>query len=143
MSKRADRDYSPGWRLFTKIILPPLIGSIMKRKDSGREHFPATGGMILAANHLSYADWPAMALFSYYAGHYPVFTIKSPVFDVKIIGPLLRKLGQLPVYVGRADAALVLKDAEERISRGAAVIFYPEGTASRDPDHWPMVARTG
>jgi hypothetical protein len=23
------------------------------------------------------------------------------------------------------------------------VIFYPEGTASRDPEQWPMVARTG
>ena len=84
-----------------------------------------------------------MALFCYVAGHYPVFTIKSPVFDVKIIGPLMRKLGQLPVYRGRADAALVLKEAEQRIGRGACVIFYPEGTASRDPDQWPMVAKTG
>ncbi len=90
--------------------------------------------MIVAGNHLSYADWPAMALFCYEAGHYPVFTIKSPVFDVKIIGPLLRKFGQLPVYRGRADAALVLKEAEQRIGRGECVIFYPEGTASRDPD---------
>jgi 1-acyl-sn-glycerol-3-phosphate acyltransferase len=84
-----------------------------------------------------------MALFSYEGGHYPVFTIKSPVFDVKIIGPLMRKFGQLPVYRGRADAALLLRDAEQRLGRGACVIFYPEGTASRDPEQWPMVARTG
>ena len=143
MSKRAERDYSPGWRLFTKIILPPLIRSAMKCDFSGKENLAGTGGMILAGNHLSYADWAAMALFSYEGGHYPVFTIKSPVFDVKIIGPLMRKFGQLPVYRGRADAALLLKEAEQRLSRGACVIFYPEGTASRDPDQWPMVARTG
>lgn len=143
MSKRVARDYSPGWRLFTKIILPPLIHAVMKREDSGREYLAGTGGMILAGNHLSYADWAAMALFSYEGGHYPVFTIKSPVFDVKIIGPLMRKLGQLPVYRGRSDAALLLKDAEHLLSRGACVIFYPEGTASRDPAQWPMVARTG
>jgi 1-acyl-sn-glycerol-3-phosphate acyltransferase len=143
MGKRAERDYSPGWRLFTKIILPPLIRGIMKLDTGGKENFPRDGGLIVAGNHLSYADWPAMALFSYWAGHYPVFTIKSPVFDVKIIGSLLRKFGQLPVHRGRADAALVLNEAEQRISRGACVIFYPEGTASRDPDHWPMVARTG
>jgi 1-acyl-sn-glycerol-3-phosphate acyltransferase len=143
MAKRAERDYSPGWRLFTKIILPPLIRGLMKLDTGGKENFPRSGGMIVAGNHLSYADWPAMALFSYWAGHYPVFTIKSPVFDVKIIGSLLRKFGQLPVYRGRADAALVLNEAEQRISRGACVIFYPEGTASRDPGHWPMVARTG
>jgi 1-acyl-sn-glycerol-3-phosphate acyltransferase len=142
MSKQ-ERDYSPGWRLFTKIILPPLIHSAMKCDFSGKENLAGSGGMILAGNHLSYADWAAMALFSYEGGHYPVFTIKSPVFDVKIIGPLMRKFGQLPVYRGRADAALLLKDAEQRLGRGACVIFYPEGTASRDPEQWPMVARTG
>jgi 1-acyl-sn-glycerol-3-phosphate acyltransferase len=142
MSKQK-RDYSPGWRLFTKIILPPLIHSAMKCDFSGKENLAGREGMILAGNHLSYADWAAMAMFSYESGHYPVFTIKSPVFDVKIIGPLLRKFGQLPVYRGRADAALLLKDAEQRLSRGACVIFYPEGTASRDPEQWPMVARTG
>jgi 1-acyl-sn-glycerol-3-phosphate acyltransferase len=142
MADRAERDYSPGWRRFTKTIGPPLIRGMMKLVPSGQDYFPR-GGMIVAGNHLSYADWPAMGLFCYEAGHYPVFTIKSPVFDVKIIGPLMRKLGQLPVYRGRADAALVLKQAEERMARGACVIFYPEGTASRDPDHWPMVARTG
>src|SRR5260370_17406719 len=143
MRNRAERDFSAGWRLLTKIILPPLIRSLMKVDTGGKENFPRSGGMIVAGNHLSYADWPAMALFTYWAGHYPVFTIKSPVFDVKIIGPLLRKFGQLPVHRGRADAALVLNEAEKRISRGACVIFYPEGTASRDPQQWPMVARTG
>jgi 1-acyl-sn-glycerol-3-phosphate acyltransferase len=142
MTNRAERDYSPGWRRFTEIILPSPIRGLMKLEASGQSYFPA-GGMIVAGNHLSYADWPAMALFCYEAGHYPVFTIKSPVFDVKVIGSLMRKLGQLPVYRGRADAALVLKQAEQRIGRGACVIFYPEGTASRDPDQWPMVAKTG
>jgi 1-acyl-sn-glycerol-3-phosphate acyltransferase len=142
MGKRAERDYSPGWRLVSEIILQPVIRGMMKRDTGGKEYFP-DGGLIVAGNHLSYADWPAMALFCYQSGHYPVFTIKSPVFDVKILGSILRKLGQLPVYRGRADAALVLRDAEQRIARGACVIFYPEGTASRDPDQWPMVARTG
>src|ERR1700678_272098 len=49
----------------------------------------------------------------------------------------------LPVHRGRADAGLVLKEAEKRLAEGAAVIFYPEGTATRDPELWPMVAKTG
>ena len=69
--------------------------------------------------------------------------IKSAVFGVKLIGPLLYKVGQLPVYRGRGDAGLVLKQAEQALSKGACVIVYPEGTASRDPDLWPMVAKTG
>ena len=69
--------------------------------------------------------------------------IKSPMFEVKVIGPMLFKFGQLPVYRGRGDAGLVLKAAEQALRAGACVIVYPEGTASRDPDLWPMVGKTG
>ncbi len=136
--------YSPGWRLFSRVILHPGIRLLIRNKWQGRENIPKTGGIILAPNHLSYADWPTIALFSdSYARRYPVFMIKSPVFEVKVIGPLLYKLGQLPVFRGRGDAGLVLKQAERALSQGACVIVYPEGTASRDPDLWPMVGKTG
>jgi len=115
----------------------------MKRDWLGHHHVPAEGGVIIAANHLSYADWPAVALFIHESGRYPVFLIKSPVFEVRVIGAFLRKLGQLPVNRGQTDAALVLKEAEQGIAAGACVVFYPEGTATRDPDLWPMVAKTG
>ena len=36
----------------------------MKRDWHGREHIPRYGGVIVAANHLSYADWAAVALFT-------------------------------------------------------------------------------
>src|SRR5215475_1238217 len=149
MSERADQPtsswgYSPGWRLFTRIILHPLLRLLMRYRWSGKENVPKTGGIILAPNHLSYADWPAIAVFSdSYAHRYPVFMIKSPVFGVKFIGALLTKVGQLPVYRGRGDAGLVLKQAEQALAAGACVIVYPEGTASRDPDLWPMVGKTG
>jgi 1-acyl-sn-glycerol-3-phosphate acyltransferase len=136
--------YSRGWRLFSVIILWPLLKLLMRYKWQGRENFPRTGGVILAPNHLSYADWPTIALFSYVYGHrYPVFLIKSAVFEIKVLGPLMYKLGQLPVYRGRGDAGLVLKQAEQALSKGACVVVYPEGTASRDPDLWPMVGKTG
>src|SRR5258708_25547837 len=138
------RSYSRGWRLFTVILFRPLLHALIKQRFSGRENFPREGGVILAPNHLSYADWGTVALFSYESGRYPVFLIKSGVFTVKIVGRLLRKVGQLPVHRGRGDAALVLRDAERAIlDEDACVIVYPEGTASRDPDLWPMQARTG
>jgi 1-acyl-sn-glycerol-3-phosphate acyltransferase len=116
----------------------------MKYRWAGKENFPRTGGVILAPNHLSYADWPTIALFcDSYGKRYPVFMIKSAVFEVKILGPLMFKLGQLPVYRGRGDAGLVLKQAERALRKGDAVIVYPEGTATRDPDLWPMVGKTG
>jgi 1-acyl-sn-glycerol-3-phosphate acyltransferase len=136
--------YSRFWRLVTVAILAPLIRSLIRNRWEGKENLPRTGGYILAPNHLSYADWSTVALFSQAYGHrFPVFMIKSPVFSVKLIGPLMTKVGQLPVYRGRGDAGLVLRQAEEALRSGEAVIVYPEGTASRDPGQWPMKAKTG
>jgi len=140
----ADWTYSKGWRVFVVAILRVLLRLLMRYEWSGRENFPKTGGVILAPNHLSYADWPAVALFSDAYGHrFPVFMIKSAIFEVRVLGPLMYKLGELPVYRGRGDAGLVLKQAEQALRKGACVIVYPEGTASRDPDLWPMVGKTG
>jgi 1-acyl-sn-glycerol-3-phosphate acyltransferase len=135
--------YSPAWRTFTKIVLPPSIWTMMRLDWTGQEHFPKRDGMILAANHLSYMDILALSLFTHSAGRYPVFLAKSSLFDVPVLGWLMRRLGQLPVYRGQVDAALVLRDAERIGKEGACVIFYPEATVTRDPDLWPMVAKTG
>ena len=143
MSERANRGPSPFWRRGTEVVLPPIIKAVMKRDWHGQEHIPRSGGVIIAPNHLSYADWAAVALFTHEGGRYPIFLIKSPVFDVKVIGPFLRACGQIPVQRGQTDSALVLKDAEQSLRDGQCLIVYPEGTASRDPALWPMVAKTG
>jgi 1-acyl-sn-glycerol-3-phosphate acyltransferase len=146
MSNRADGSYSPAWRRLTEIILPPVINGLMGHQWHGQDNIrnvPADSGLILAINHLSYADVLAMCLFSYRSGRYPVFLAKSSLFEIKGLRTVMRGTGQLPVYRGQSDAALVLRDVERALSNGAGVIFYPEGTATRDPDLWPMVARTG
>src|ERR1700690_134042 len=125
--KAATLGYSRAWRRVTKIILPPGIPLLMRQKVRGRQPLPQQGGLIIAPNHLSYADWLAVAVFTYRSGGYPVFLITAGVFDVKYVGAILRKLGQLPVYRSQADAALVLRDAERDLRRGACVIVYPEG----------------
>ncbi len=143
MSDRENQDYSPAVRRATMVAFPAPIKSIMKRDWHGHEHIPRSGGVIVAANHLSYADWAAMALFIHEAGRYPAFLIKSSAFNVKVIGPFLHAAGQFPVNRGTVDAALVLGEAERGLAQGECLIFYPEGTATRDPDLWPMVPKTG
>jgi 1-acyl-sn-glycerol-3-phosphate acyltransferase len=109
----------------------------------GQEHFPRDGAMLLAANHLSYMDIFAISLFADSARRYPVFLAKSSLFDIPVIGAIITRLGQLPVYRGQTDAALVLREAELVARSGACVIFYPEATVTRDPEKWPMVSKTG
>jgi 1-acyl-sn-glycerol-3-phosphate acyltransferase len=137
------KSYSPTWRLISVIVLRPLLHLLVRNKWAGQENIPRTGGIILAPNHMSYADWGTDSLFFYDSGRYPTFLIKSSAFEAKGIGPFLYKAGQLPVHRGRTDAGLVLKLAEKALAEGAAVVIYPESTATRDPDLWPMVAKTG
>jgi 1-acyl-sn-glycerol-3-phosphate acyltransferase len=142
--KPADGSYSPAWRTFSKILLRPGIRMMMRLDWRGQEHIPTEGPVILAANHLSYMDIFAVALFADSSGRYPVFLAKSSLFSIPVLGPIIGRLGQLPVYRGQADAALVLKQAAHLAAKNnACVIFYPESTVTRDPSKWPMVAKTG
>src|ERR1700722_5996477 len=137
------KSYSPGWRLFTVIVFRPLLHVLVRNKWEGQENIPKSGPVIIAPNHMSYADWGTDSLFFYEAGRYPTFLIKASAFKVPFIGKLLYGAGQIPVNRGAADAAVALKQAEQALKEGGAVIIYPEGTATRDPDLWPMVAKTG
>lgn len=140
----ADGSYSNAWRNFSKILLRPGIRTMMRLDWKGQEHIPSDGPVILAANHLSYMDIFAVALFADSAGRYPVFLAKSSLFKIPVIGTVIGRLGQLPVNRGQADAGLVLRQAAELAAKNnACVIFYPEATVTRDPEQWPMVAKTG
>jgi len=143
LRRRADGSYSTAWRNFSKIVLRPGIRMMMKLEGRGQQHIPPGGATILAVNHLSYMDIFAVSLFADSARRYPVFLAKSSLFDIPVLGTVLARLGQLPVFRGQADIALVLREAEMVARSGACVIFYPEATVTRDPDSWPMVAKTG
>jgi 1-acyl-sn-glycerol-3-phosphate acyltransferase len=137
------KSYSPAWRLFTVILFRPVISLLVRNKWSGQENIPKQGPVILAPNHMSYLDWGTDSVFFYGAGRYPTFMIKASAFKVRFIGRLLVGCGQIPVNRGGKDAAEALQRAETALAEGSAVIIYPEGTATRDPGVWPMVAKTG
>ena len=120
--RRWDGSYSNAWRNVSKIILRPGIRMMMRLDWRGQEHIPAEGATLLAANHLSYMDIFAVSLFADSAGRYPVFLAKSSLFSIPVVGTIIGKLGQLPVYRGQADAALVLNQAEMVARNGACVI---------------------
>jgi 1-acyl-sn-glycerol-3-phosphate acyltransferase len=136
-------DYSPVWRKTSVAILRPLLYALLKRDWRGRRNVPREGGVIIAANHLSWSDPLALAHFVYESGRYPVYLAKSPLFKARFVGPVIRKTGQIPVYRDSADSANALRDAEEALRAGECLMFYPEGTCTRDPDLWPMTGQTG
>lgn len=137
------RGYSPAWRKFTIVILRPLLYALLKREWRGRDNVPREGGLIIAANHISESDPLALAHFVYESGRYPVYLAKSTLFEVRFLRNVLRGTGQIPVYRDSADAALALRDAETALLAGECLMFYPEGSCTRDPELWPMTGQTG
>ncbi|WP_067461524.1 lysophospholipid acyltransferase family protein [Actinomadura macra] len=135
--------YSPAWRKLTIVILRPLLFGLLKRDWRGQGNVPATGGLIIAANHISEADPLALAHFVYESGRYPVYLAKSTLFDVRLLRGVLRGTGQIPVHRDSADAAHALQDAEKALVDGECLMFYPEGSCTRDPELWPMTGQTG
>lgn len=131
------------WTYLVVAILRPLLFMLVKRDWRGRENVPRADGVIIVANHLSYADPLAVAHYLYEYGRWPVYLTKSSLFHKPLLGRVLRGCGQIPVHRRSTDAALALRDAEKGIREGACVVFYPEGTATRDPNLWPMVGKTG
>ncbi|MET8679470.1 lysophospholipid acyltransferase family protein [Streptomyces sp. NPDC004647] len=130
------------YRLAAVIAKPPLV-VLFKRDWYGMEHIPGDGGFLTAVNHNSYLDPLSYAHFQYNSGRVPRFLAKAALFNTPFVGSMLRGTSQIPVYRESTDAVDAFRAAVDAIERGECVAFYPEGTITRDPDHWPMQGKTG
>jgi 1-acyl-sn-glycerol-3-phosphate acyltransferase len=130
------------YRLAAVLVKPPLV-VLFKRDWRGMEHIPADGGFIVVVNHNSYLDPLSYAHYQYNTGRVPRFLAKVSLFKGGFVGGFMRRLGQIPVYRESADAVGAFRAAVEAIEQGECVAFYPEGTLTRDPGHWPMAGKTG
>lgn len=142
---RLHRPKAGFWIRAWVIILFPVDTLFFKLRWHHLDRVPAPeqGGALIAINHLSHADTILMARLVWSSGRVPRFLIKAGVFEWPIIGGMMKGAGQIPVYRGTTDAAKSLHEAVVALERGEAVVIYPEGTTTKDPDGWPMQAKTG
>jgi 1-acyl-sn-glycerol-3-phosphate acyltransferase len=116
-------------------VVPPAARAVWRPTVTGLEHVPATGGVILASNHLSFAD---SVVIPCVVPRKVVFLAKSDYFTGTGVRGMLQRawfegLGMLPVdRDDRASALASLDTALEVLRRGEAFGIYPEGTRSRD-----------
>ncbi|GAB3057979.1 lysophospholipid acyltransferase family protein [Intrasporangium mesophilum] len=139
----ARRRRLPGAYRLAAFLLRPLFMVLTKRDWRGAENFPAEGGFVVSPNHISYADPIPFAHFLYDNDHAPYFLAKDSLFTIPVVGWVVRRSGQIPVYRNSAAAASAYRAAVEAVRAGKAVAIFPEGTITRDPDLWPMRGKTG
>ncbi|BCJ57997.1 lysophospholipid acyltransferase family protein [Micromonospora endophytica] len=131
------------WQWFAVVLIKPVMKVWTRRTWRGMEHLRQDGPAIIVANHISHADPLVSAHFIYEAGRWPQFLGKASVFKVPVIGWILHRCRQIPVERGSVDAARSLDALVKALAAGGAVVIYPEGTTSREPNLWPMRGKTG
>lgn len=123
-------------------ILRPTLLAATSRTWSGGEHVPATGGCVVALNHVTKVDPLFAAHFLYDHGRLSRYLAKSGLFRVSGLGGFLGALEQIPVE-REGSGTSAYRAAVDAVRDGKCVVVYPEGTITRDPGLWPMTGKTG
>lgn len=146
-SGRAQRssksEKTPIFRLLAAIVLP-FMTMVARYKIQDGDKLPKTGPFILSPNHYSEIDPLVVGVVMWKLGRMPHFLAKASIFKIPVVGYLAKISGQIPVERAGAVRGNDPLTAATRIAdQGLAVVIYPEGSLTRDPDLWPMRGKTG
>jgi len=112
---------------FVKFLVRCYLRVYLSLRYEGRKNIPKGKTVIYASNHRSYYDPPLVGCG---AKGSLCFMAKEELFEKKMFGWLIRKLGAFPVARGKGDAG-VIDTAVENLEKRSMMIF-PEGTRSKD-----------
>jgi 1-acyl-sn-glycerol-3-phosphate acyltransferase len=124
---------------FLKLILPPVLRALYRVRMEGVERFPAEGGVIVVANHVSFMDSFFIPMC---VPRRVIYLAKAEYFDSWKMAWLVRSLGMIPVKREvRSKAEAAIRAGVEVLEAGGVLGLYPEGT--RSPDGKLYRGRTG
>ena len=79
-------------------IVRPLLMLFTKREWAGAENLPTQGGYVVCPNHYSYLEPLVFGHFLVDHGHSPRYLGKVEVFRAPVVGAIVRRADQIPVY---------------------------------------------
>lgn len=95
----------------------------------GVDHIPTTGRAVVAGNHIGFLDFTFIGYAARPRGRRIRFMAKTSVFELPVVGRLMRAMHHVPVDRSRGASAyrrgLALLDADEVVG------VFPEATISR------------
>ena len=138
-------NHEPGGQTIATVvrILNAIMKPLTERDWRYQSRVPQSGGVIFVANHISNADPLAVGQFLAFSGRWPRFLAKASLFEIPVIGRIIAACGQIPVQRQSTHSKDALISAAQAIEQGRALVVYPEGTITGDPNLWPMRGKTG
>ncbi len=113
---------------FVETLLRPAFMFVYRVRITGREHVPASGPCVLAANHVSVLDGFFLGIA---VTRQVRFMAKSELYRVPGVKQILLAAGAFPVRRG-ADAGRAVAAGVKLLEQGAVVGLFPEGTSLPD-----------
>jgi len=129
VGKPAHGPDAPAWRFgrFVRATVAKVLIALYRVRVLGIENVPATGGYILAGNHVSYLD---PALLWCVAPRETHFIAKSELFDNAFLGWALPRVWAFPINRASADREAIQR-ATDLLKYGEPIGMFPEGTRRR------------
>jgi len=104
-------------------LLRIIFRTLFRTKAYGVENIPRNGALIMACNHLSYLDPPALC----FSPRRISFMAKKELFEIPVLGPLIAAVGAYPVD-RQGSAKSAIKQSLAVLQAGGTVGIFPEGT---------------
>ena len=108
---------------FSRFILRVTFRFGFGLEIRGREHVPRCGGVILAANHMSYLDPPVLGAA---CPRRVNFLARADLFRHVLLGAFMRGVHVIPLQREEADRSAI-REAVKRLHCGDVVGIFPEG----------------
>ena len=110
------------------VLFNGFFRTFLRLRVFGSEHFPRTGGIIVAANHASYSDIPILGC----AIRRRVFFLgRFNFFSHILINWVIQRLGWIPLKTHRLDRK-AFGEALNLLNNGKPVVIFPEGSRTED-----------